>query len=120
MIREPTIATFGDLLKHWRQVRRFSQMELALTANVSTRHLSFIETGRAQPGYDLILRLADVLHLPHRQTNALLVAAGYAPRYTVWSIDDAQPGMVRAEAQLRSDYDQHWRTAVDYVADRWG
>jgi transcriptional regulator with XRE-family HTH domain len=96
MIREPTIDTFGDLLKHWRQVRRLSQMELALTANVSTRHLSFIETGRAQPGYDLILRLADVLDLPLRQTNALLVAAGYAPRYTVWSIDDDQTGMVRA------------------------
>jgi transcriptional regulator with XRE-family HTH domain len=96
MIREPTTNTFGDLLKHWRKVRRFSQMELALAADVSTRHLSFIETGRSQPGYDLILRLADVLNLPHRQTNALLVAAGYAPRYTVWSMDDDQTGMVRA------------------------
>jgi transcriptional regulator with XRE-family HTH domain len=96
MIREPTIDTFGAMLKHWRKVRRFSQMELALTANVSTRHLSFIETGRAQPGYDLILRLADVLELPLRQTNALLMAAGYAPRYTVWSMDDDQTGMVRA------------------------
>jgi transcriptional regulator with XRE-family HTH domain len=96
MIRKPTIDTFGDLLRDWRKVRRFSQMELALTANVSTRHLSFIETGRAQPGYDLILRLADVLDLPLRHTNALLVAAGYAPRYTVWSMDDDQTGMVRA------------------------
>ncbi len=96
MIREPTIDTFGDLLKHWRKVRRFSQMELALAANVSTRHLSFIETGRSQPGYDLILHLADVLDLPLRHTNALLMAAGYAPRYTVWSIDDDQTGMVHA------------------------
>jgi transcriptional regulator with XRE-family HTH domain len=76
MIREPTIDTFGDLLRDWRKVRRFSQMELALEADVSTRHLSFIGTGRSQPGYDLILRLADVLDLPLRQTNALLVAAG--------------------------------------------
>lgn len=96
MIHEPTIDTFGDILRGWRKVRRFSQMELALAANVSTRHLSFIETGRAQPGYDLILRLADVLDLPLRHTNSLLVAAGYAPRYTVWSIDDDQTGMVRA------------------------
>jgi len=96
MIREPTINTFGDILKHWRKVRRFSQMELALAADVSTRHLSFIETGRSQPGYELILRLADVLDLPLRQTNALLVAAGYAPRYPVWSMDDDQTGMVSA------------------------
>ena len=94
-IREPSIGQFGDILRHWRKVRRFSQMDLALTANVSTRHLSFIETGRSQPGYDLVLRLAEVLDLPLRHTNSLLVAAGYAPRYTTWSLDDDQTGMVR-------------------------
>jgi len=96
MLHQPTIDTFGDLLKHWRKARRFSQMDLALTANVSTRHLSFVETGRANPGYDLVLRLAEVLGLSLQHTNALLIAAGYAPRYSAWSLDDDKTGMVRA------------------------
>jgi transcriptional regulator with XRE-family HTH domain len=95
-VREPSISQFGDILRHWRKVRRFSQMDLALAANVSTRHLSFVETGRSQPGYDLVLHLAEVLNLPLRHTNSMLVAAGYAPRYTSWSLDDDQTGMVRA------------------------
>jgi transcriptional regulator with XRE-family HTH domain len=95
MIHSPTMGKFGDILKQWRKVRRFSQMELALAADVSTRHLSFIETGRAQPGYDLILRLAEVLSLPLQHTNLMLVAAGYAPCYTAWSLDDDKTGMVR-------------------------
>ncbi|MBN8595409.1 MAG: helix-turn-helix transcriptional regulator [Anaerolineae bacterium] len=96
MLHQSAIDTFGDLLKHWRKARRFSQMELALTANVSTRHLSFVETGRSKPGYDLVLRLAEVLSLSLQHTNALLVAAGYAPRYSAWSLDDDKTGMVRA------------------------
>jgi transcriptional regulator with XRE-family HTH domain len=96
MTHKTTIDSFGDLLNHWRKARRYSQMELALAANVSTRHLSFIETGRSQPGFDLILRLAEALNLPLRHTNSMLVAAGYLPRYTAWSIDDDQTGMVRA------------------------
>lgn len=95
-IRETSINKFGDILRHWRKVRHFSQMDLALAASVSTRHLSFIETGRSQPGYDLVLHLAEVLNLPLRHTNTMLVAAGYAPRYTAWSIDDDKTGMVRA------------------------
>ena len=94
-ITEQSIDQFGDILRHWRKVRRFSQLDLALAANVSSRHLSFVETGRSQPGYDLILRLAEVLDLPLRHINSMLVAAGYAPRYTTWSIDDDQTGMVR-------------------------
>jgi transcriptional regulator with XRE-family HTH domain len=69
-VHEPSIGQFGDILRHWRKVRRFSQMDLALTANVSTRHLSFIETGRSQPGYDLVLRLGEVLDLPTYQFHA--------------------------------------------------
>jgi len=96
MLHQPAIDTFGDLLKHWRRTRRFSQMDLALTANVSTRHLSFVETGRAHPGYDLVLRLAEVLNLSLQHTNTLLMSAGYAPRYSEWSLDDDKTGMVRA------------------------
>ena len=94
--RERSTGRFGDVLRHWRTVRRFSQMDLALAANVSPRHLSFIETGRSQPGYNLVVRIADVLDLPLRHTNSMLLAAGYAPRYTTWSLDDDQSGTVRA------------------------
>ena len=76
-------------------MRRLSQMDLAAAANLSTRHLSFVETGRARPSDDLILRLAEALHLPLRQVNALLVTAGYAPRYTNWSLEDDETGMVQ-------------------------
>lgn len=71
----------GVLLREWRAARRMSQLDLALAADVSARHLSCIETGKSQPGRELLARLADTLDLPLRERNALLVAAGYAPRY---------------------------------------
>jgi transcriptional regulator with XRE-family HTH domain len=71
--------TFGDLLRDWRQRRRMSQLALAGEAEISTRHLSFIETGRAQPSRDMVLRLAERLDLPLRERNVLMVSAGFAP-----------------------------------------
>ncbi len=71
----------GSLLREWRNSRRLSQLELALEANVSPRHLSCVETGKAQPSRDMISRLADALGMPLRERNALLVAAGFAPKY---------------------------------------
>ncbi len=71
----------GALLRHWREQRRLSQMALALDANISTRHLSFLETGRAQPSREMVLRLAEHLRVPLREQNALLLAAGFAPQY---------------------------------------
>jgi transcriptional regulator with XRE-family HTH domain len=71
----------GDHIRAWRQRRRMSQMELALEAEVSTRHLSFVETGRAQPSRRMILTLADRLEIPMRERNLVLVAGGYAPMY---------------------------------------
>lgn len=71
----------GSLLREWRTSRRLSQLELALEANVSPRHLSCVETGKAQPSRDMIARLADALGMPLRERNALLVAAGFAPKY---------------------------------------
>ena len=76
------IAHVGALLREWRSARRLSQMDLALDAGLSTRHLSCIETGKAQPSRDILARLADTLEMTLRDRNALLVAAGYAPRYT--------------------------------------
>ena len=71
----------GDLLRQWRQRRRLSQLDLAVEAGVSSRHLSFVETGRSRPTSDMILRLAEHLDVPLRDRNALLLAGGYAPAY---------------------------------------
>jgi len=71
----------GDLLRQWRQRRRLSQLDLALAADVSSRHLSFVETGRSRPTSDMILRLAEHLDVPLRDRNALLLAGGFAPAY---------------------------------------
>lgn len=74
-------AHFGVLLREWRATRRLSQLDLALEAEISSRHLSYIETGKAQPSRDMVERLAAALGMPLRESNALLVAAGYAPKY---------------------------------------
>jgi transcriptional regulator with XRE-family HTH domain len=71
----------GVLLRHWRQSRRMSQLDLALHAECSSRHLSYVENGRARPSREMVMRLADVLEVPLRERNTLLVAAGYAPLY---------------------------------------
>jgi transcriptional regulator with XRE-family HTH domain len=76
-----TPADVGSLLRHWRERRRYSQLELANAAEVSTRHLSYIETGRSTPSAAMILRLAQQLDVPMRDRNALLLAGGYAPAY---------------------------------------
>ncbi len=78
----------GELLREWRQRRRLSQLDFALEANVSTRHLSFVETGRAQPSRDMLLHLAELLNVPLRERNTLLVAGGFAPMFTTRSLDD--------------------------------
>jgi transcriptional regulator with XRE-family HTH domain len=78
----------GDLLRDWRQRRRLSQLDLALEADVSARHVSFLETGRARPSREMVLRLAERLEVPLRDRNTLLVAAGFAPVYPERSLDD--------------------------------
>lgn len=78
----------GPLLREWRQRRRLSQLDLALEADISTRHLSFLETGRAQPSRDMLLHLADRLDVPLRDRNMLLVAAGFAPVFRERKLDD--------------------------------
>jgi transcriptional regulator with XRE-family HTH domain len=107
----------GTLLRDWRQRRRLSQLDLAGEADVSTRHLSYVETGRALPSREMVLRLANRLDVPLRDRNRLLVAAGYAPMYGERSLDD--PAMVAArqavELVLRGHepypalaVDRHW------------
>ncbi|MGK9462410.1 helix-turn-helix domain-containing protein [Streptomyces sp. G6] len=84
----PTAQGVGPLLRAWRERRRVSQLELALRADSSARHISFVETGRSRPSEEMVLRLAEHLEVPVRERNALLLAAGYAPRYPETPLDD--------------------------------
>jgi transcriptional regulator with XRE-family HTH domain len=95
---------FGSLLRHWRSSRKVSQLALALDAGVSQRHLSCVETGRAQPSREMVLLLAEALDVPLRERNALLRAAGYADVY--------------AESQLDSPALQGARRAIAFVLER--
>jgi transcriptional regulator with XRE-family HTH domain len=90
----------GDHLREWRQRRRMSQMDLALDAEISTRHLSFLETGRAAPSRDMVLRLAERLEVPLRERNVLLVAAGFAPVFSERRLDDPALAPARAAVEL--------------------
>ncbi|MCR9137480.1 MAG: helix-turn-helix transcriptional regulator [Alphaproteobacteria bacterium] len=87
---------FPDALKTWRKARRFSQLDLALEADVSSRHISFLETGRAQPSREMVARLGDALNLPLETRNQLLTHAGYAVRYPGRSWDEEEMAPIRA------------------------
>jgi transcriptional regulator with XRE-family HTH domain len=91
---------FGEHLRHWRQHRRLSQLDLAQEAEISTRHLSFVETGRSVPSREMVLRLAERLDIPLRERNALLVAAGYAPMYRERPLDDPALSAARQAVEL--------------------
>ena len=110
MARQPV----GDLLRDWRTRRRRSQMGLALDVGVSTRHLSFVETGRSRPSPELVLALAHHLDVPLRERNSLLLAAGYAPRYSQMALDDPAMEHVRASIQRMLDaHDPYPGVAID-------
>lgn len=110
---EPT-RTVGDLFREWRQRRGVSQLALALRANVSARHLSFVETGRARPSREMVLRLAEQLAVPLRQRNSLLLAAGYAPAFRERALDDpALSGAREAVERLLAGHEPYPALAVD-------
>src|SRR5436309_3610962 len=90
-----TAPAIGELLRGWRRRRNLSQLELSLSAAVSSRHVSFIETGRARPSREMVLRLAEELDVPLRERNSLLLAAGYAPVYTERPLDAPEMDTVR-------------------------
>jgi transcriptional regulator with XRE-family HTH domain len=109
--------SFGRLLRQWRTQRRLSQLELALRAEVSPRHLSWLETGRAQPSRAMVLRLAETLDVPLRDRNPLLRAAGYAALYHDRPLDDSALAPAREALQRLLDahepypalaVDRHW------------
>src|SRR5689334_11129642 len=89
----------GELLREWRERRRLSQLELSSRAGVSTRHLSFVETGRSRTTPEMIVRLSDELEIPLRARNDLLLAAGFAPSYPRPGLDD--PALAQVRAALR-------------------
>lgn len=111
----------GDHLRHWRQLRRLSQQDLALDAELSTRHLSCVETGKASPSRELVLRLCERLAVPLRERNAWLVAAGFAPMYREQRLDDPVMDAARHAVQHILDrhepwpavaFDRHWNMVL--------
>ena len=94
-VKRPKASPVGQLIKQWRERRRLSQLSLAVDAEISTRHLSFIETGRAQPSRDMVLLLARALEVPPRGRNDLLTAAGFAPVYRETGLDAPEMTNVR-------------------------
>jgi transcriptional regulator with XRE-family HTH domain len=104
----------GELLREWRQRRRMSQLDLACEAEISPRHMSFLETGRSQPSRDMLLRLAERLEVPLRERNALLHAAGFAPVFPQRPLDDPSFDVVRAAIeQLLTAHEPRPAIAVD-------
>jgi len=117
-----TALPVGTLLRDWRLRRRLSQLDLAGEADISTRHLSFVETGRAAPSREMVLRLANRLDVPLRERNRLLVAAGFAPMYGERGLDEPAMAAARQAIDLvlkgHEPYpalvvDRHW-TLVSY------
>lgn len=112
-----SMPTVGMLLREWRQRRHLSQLDLALQAGVSTRHVSFVETGRSRPSVEMVLHLAEEMEVPLRERNALLLAAGFAPVYGQRALEEPEMGPVREAlgAVLRGHepypavvIDRHW------------
>jgi len=109
-----TVQPIGHHLREWRQRRRMSQLSLACDAEISTKHLSFLETGRAQPSRDMVLRLAERLEVPLRERNVLLVAAGFAPVFPERPLSDpALQAARRAVDLVLAGHEPYPALAVD-------
>jgi transcriptional regulator with XRE-family HTH domain len=114
MTAPPAQPPVGGLLRQWRERRRLSQLELALQAEISTRHLSFVETGRSRPSRDMVLHLADQLDVDLRERNHLLLAAGFAPVYSESTLESPQMSAVRAAVrQVLTGHEPYPAVIVD-------
>jgi len=114
---------FGVLLRRWRERRRLTQTDLALAANSSTRHLSYLETGKSQPSRAMIARLAELLEVPLRECNALLLAAGFAPAYRETALDALDAAKAAMDRVLKAHLpypafavDRHWNVILSNAA----
>jgi len=104
----------GDLLREWRQRRHLTQLDLALEAEISTRHLSFLETGRSKPSREMVLHLAERLNVPLRERNAILIAAGFAPVFAERSLTDpALESVQKAIAIVLEGHEPYPAMAID-------
>ena len=109
-----TRAALGDLLREWRKRRHQSQLALALQSGISQRHLSFVESGRAQPSREMVLRLAEQLEVPLRERNRMLVAAGFAPLFAERPLDDpALDAVRRAVGRVLQAHEPYPALAID-------
>jgi transcriptional regulator with XRE-family HTH domain len=116
--KKPATATaVGGLIRQWRERRRLSQLSLALDAEISARHLSFLETGRANPSREMVLLLARVLEVPPRGRNELLLAAGYAPVYHERGLDAPEMAQVRRALEFTLRQQEPYPALV--VDGRW-
>lgn len=100
-----TASEFGSVLRHWRETRRFSQLDLALQADVSSKHVSFLETGRNKPSREMILRLSNAMDLPLRDRNLMLSAAGFASAYSRSSLES--PAFIQVDEALQRILEKH-------------
>jgi transcriptional regulator with XRE-family HTH domain len=106
--------SIGPLLREWRDRRRLTQLELALDAGISTRHLSFVETGRSRPGREMLLRILEQLEVPFREQNRLLLASGHAPAFPERSLEDPELLPVReALDQILAGHEPYPAVVVD-------
>jgi transcriptional regulator with XRE-family HTH domain len=96
MTTTATTSPVGALLRDWRRRRHYSQLDLSIEAGISSRHLSFVETGRSRPSRDMVLQLAATLEVPKREQNQLLIAAGFAPAFSERPLDDPELSAIRA------------------------
>jgi transcriptional regulator with XRE-family HTH domain len=110
-----TTRPVGELLREWRQRRRLSQLDFAVEAQISSKHLSFIETGRARPSREMLLKLAELLEVPLRERNTLLIAAGFAPMFSERKLDEMQAARDAMDMVLKGHepypalaIDRHW------------
>jgi transcriptional regulator with XRE-family HTH domain len=114
---------FGVLLRRWREQRRVTQMDLALAAESSTRHLSFLETGKAEPSREMVGRLSECLDIPLRDRNTLLLAAGFAPVFSERSVSELEAAKAAIDSVLKSHapypafaVDRHWNIVLSNAA----
>lgn len=105
-------ASIGGMLRAWRHARRISQLDLALSADVSQKHLSFVESGRANPSRDMVLRLAESLGIPLREQNALLTVAGFTPHYLERGLDDDAMAPVRHALEITLEHHEPYPAMV--------
>lgn len=114
MATASTAVDVGSLLRTWRERRRLTQMEVALDAGISPRHLSFVETGRSKPGREMLLGVTERLAIPYRERNEILLAAGYAPAFPERSLEDPAMALVRgALDRILAAHDPYPGLAID-------